>query len=113
MEHVATLGHLGHHHLLVADCADVVVPLDLFLTGVGQAVDFPHRRSPLHESRPAVLRLAPDVEVGVDEHHARTDGSSTLKYQDPPTVEEEEDSKEKFDRVSDPPGQIIFIGFLE
>ena len=100
MEHVATLGHLGHHHLLVADCADVVVPLDLLLTGVGQAVDFPHRRSPLHESRPAVLRLAPDVEVGVDQHHDGSDGAATFKEQYPAAVEKEEDRKTEFDRVA-------------
>ena len=106
MEHVSALGHLGHRHLLVADGADVVVSLDLLRTGVLQAVDFPHGRPPLHKCRPAVLCLAPDVEVGVDEHHAGSDGSPTLKYQDPTAVEEEEDSKEELDRVTESPEKL-------
>ena len=47
--------------------------------------------------------LTPDVEVGVYEHHAGSDSSSALEYQDPATVEEEEDSKEELDSVTEPP----------
>lgn len=49
--------------------------------------------APLHEDAPASARLAPDVEVGVDAHHARSDRPSWLEYQDPRTVEEQEYSE--------------------
>ena len=100
------LSHLRHRHLLIADGAHVVVSLDLLLTSVLQAVDLPNGRPPLHKGRPAVLGLTPDVEVGVNEHHAGSDGSPALEYQDPTAVEEEEDSKEELDRVTDSPEKI-------
>ena len=94
---------LGAGHVLVTDAADIVVLLQLLLGRVLQAVDLRHRRPPLAERAPAVLRLAPDVEVGVDQHHAGPDGAPALEYQDPATVEEEEDSEEELDSVAKPP----------
>ena len=103
MKHVLALGDLRHAHLLVADGADVVVCVNLLLRGVPETVDLAHCCPSLYKSRPAVLCLTPDVEVSVDEHHAGADGSSALEYQDPPTVEEEEDSEEELDSVTKPP----------
>jgi hypothetical protein len=37
-----------------------------------------------------LLCLAPDVEVGVDEHHDGADGAAGLEEQDPRAIEEEE-----------------------
>ena len=44
---------------LVTDGADVGVPLELLGGGLGEAVDLRHRRAPLYERVPAILRLAP------------------------------------------------------
>ena len=44
---------------LVADGADVGVPLELLGGGLGEAVDLRHRRATLYERIPAGLRLAP------------------------------------------------------
>ena len=91
---------LGAGHVLVADAAHVCVLQQLLARGVLQAVDLRHRRPPLAERAPAVLRLAPDVEVGVDQHHDGSDGAATFKEQNPAAVEKEEDRKTEFDRVA-------------
>ena len=93
-------GHLGASHVLVTDAADIVVLLQLIPRRILQAVDLRHGRPALAEGAPAVLGLAPDVEVGVDEHHDGPDGAAALKEEDPTTVEEEEDGKAKFDSVA-------------
>ena len=98
--------HLCAGHVLVADAADIIVLLQLVASRILQAVDLRHCRPSLAERAPAVLGLTPDVEVGVDEHHAGSDGSPTLKYQDPTAVEEEEDSKEELDRVTESPEKL-------
>ena len=100
MVDVPASGHLGTCHVLVTDAADIVVLLQLLLGRVLQAVDLRHRRPPLAERAPAVLRLAPDVEVGVDQHHDGSDGAATFKEQNPAAVEKEEDRKTEFDRVA-------------
>ena len=51
--------HLGRRHVLVADGADVGVPLELLCGGLRQSVDLAHRRAPLDEDVPAGLGLAP------------------------------------------------------
>ena len=92
--------NLGTSHVLVADAAHIIVLLQLLPCRVLQAVDLCHRRPPFAERAPPVLGLTPDVEVGVDEHHDGPDGATTLKEQDPATVEEEEDGKAKFNSVA-------------
>ena len=92
--------HLSTGHVLIADAADIVVFLQLLPRRVLQAVDLRHGRPALAERAPPVLRLAPDVEVGVDEHHDGPDGATTLKEQDPTTVEEEEDGKAELNSVA-------------
>ena len=69
-------GHLGTGHVLVADAANVVVLFQLIARCVLQAVDLCHSRSTLAERAPPILGLAPDVEVGVDEHHDGPDGAA-------------------------------------
>ena len=93
-------GHLGTGHVLVADAANIVVLLQLIARRVLQAVDLCHSRSTLAERAPPILGLAPDVEVGVDEHHDGPDGAAAFKEEDPATVEEEEDGKAKFNSVA-------------
>ena len=104
MKHVLALGDLRHAHLLIADGTDIIVLLDLLLGRVLQTVDLPHSGPPLDKGRPALLCLTPDVEVSMDEHHAGSDGSAALEYQDPTTIEEEEDSEEELDSVTEGPG---------
>ena len=100
------LSHLRHRHLLIADGTDIIVLFYLLLGRVLQTVDFPHSRPPLDKGRPALLCLTPDVEISMDEHHAGSDGSTTLEYQDPAAIEEEEDSKEELNSVTDSPEMI-------
>ena len=97
------LSHLRHRHLLIADGTDIIVLFYLLLGRVLQTVDFPHSRPPLDKGRPALLCLTPDVEVGVDEHHAGSDSTTALEYQNPATVKEEKDSKEELDQVAKSP----------
>ena len=92
--------HLGTSHVLVTDAADIVVLLQLIPRRVLQAVDLCHGRPALAERAPPVFCLAPDVEVGVDEHHDGPDGAATLEEQDPAAVEEEEDGKAELDGVA-------------
>ena len=92
--------HFSTCHVLIAYAADIVVLLQLIPRRILQAVDLRHRRPPLAERAPAVLRLAPDVEVGVDQHHDGSDGAATFKEQNPAAVEKEEDRKTEFDRVA-------------
>ena len=72
-------GHLGTSHVLIAYTANIVVFLQLIPRRILQAVDLRHGRPALAERAPAVLGLAPDVEVGVDEHHDGPDGAPTLE----------------------------------
>ena len=92
--------HLRAGHVLVADAADIIVLLQLVACRILQAVDLRHCRPSLAERAPPVFCLAPDVEVGVDEHHDGPDGAATLEEQDPATVEEEEDGKAELDGVA-------------
>ena len=106
MEHVSALRDLGRAHLLIADGTNVIVSLYLLLGGVLQTVDLADGRPPLHEGGPSVPRLAPDVEVSVNQHHDGPDSAATLEYQDPAAIEEEEDSKEELNSVTDSPEMI-------
>lgn len=100
VEHVSAAGHLGRAHLLITDGAHVVVLFNLLLGRVKQTVDLGHGAPALVEGGPAVPSLAPDVEVGVDQHHDGSDGAATFKEQNPAAVEKEEDRKTEFDRVA-------------
>ena len=106
MKHVLALGDLRHAHFLITDGADVVVCVNLLLRGVPETVDLAHCCPSLYKSRPAVLCLTPDVEVGVDEHHAGSDGAAALKKQDPASVEEKEDSEAELDSVPRAPDVV-------
>ena len=103
MKHVLALGDLRHAHFLITDGADVVVCVNLLLRGVPETVDLAHCCPSLYKSRPAVLCLTPDVEISVDEHHAGSDSTTALKYQNPASVKEEKDSKEELDQVAESP----------
>ena len=92
--HLATLSTLSTPTTnLITDAAHIVVFLQVLPRGVLQTVYLGHGRPSLTESAPATPRLAPDVEVGVDEHHDGPDGATALEDKDPATVEEEEYSK--------------------
>ena len=106
VEHVSAAGHLGRAHLLITDGAHVVVLFNLLLGRVKQTVDLGHGAPALVEGGPAVPGLAPDVEVGVDEHHAGSDGAAALKKQDPASVEEKEDSEAELDSVPRAPDVV-------
>ena len=98
--------HLRAGHVLVANAADIIVLLQLVACRILQAVDLRHCRPSLAERAPAVLGLTPDVEVGVDEHHAGSDGAAALKKQDPASVEEKEDSEAELDSVPRAPDVV-------
>merc|ERR1719430_1079140 len=96
---VPASGHLGTRHVLITNTADIVVFLQIVPCRVFEAVNFSHGRSSLAECTPTILCLAPDVEIGVDKHHDSSDSATTLKHQDPTTIEEEEDSKAELNGV--------------
>ncbi len=100
---------------LVANSADVVVPLELLLRCVWQAVDFGGGSSAVHEGLPTGFGLQPTgreqgsikrikravksgdgspyVTISVDQHHDGPDGAPGLEDEDPTPVEEEEHSE--------------------
>ena len=55
---------------------------------------------PLDEVLPTRPGLAPNVAVGVDQHHHCPNQPTRLKEQYPSPVEKEEDGAEKFDSVA-------------
>ena len=79
MEEVPAPRLLGGLHVHVADGADVVVLGQLLLRRVVEVVDLGHGRPPLHEGRPALLGLAPDVAVRVNQHHHGSRGCDGKK----------------------------------
>ena len=80
--------------------------LQLVASSVLQTVDLGHGGPPLAEGAPAALGLAPDVEVGVDEHHDGPDRAAALEDQDPAAVEEEEDCEAELDGVAERPDVV-------
>lgn len=104
-----TPGDLSRAHLLVADGADVVVRGQLLVSGVRQAVYLVDGRPSFHEDRPAGFGVAPNIEVGVDAHHDRPDGTSALEQQDPGPVEEEEDPEAELDGVAEGPDVVDVV----
>ena len=88
MEEVLALSDFSLEHILVADCADIVVFFQFVFGGEGQRIDFGGRCSPLHKGFPTHFGFAPNVEIGVDDHHGCSDGSAAFEKEDPTTVEE-------------------------
>jgi len=68
---------------LIANGADIVECLQLGRSCLRQGRDLVDSRKPLHEYRPSRPGLAPDIKVGMDAHHDRSDGAacSILGYQ--------------------------------
>ncbi|CAB0013804.1 unnamed protein product [Nesidiocoris tenuis] len=117
----------GSSHFLITDGANIVQIRQLSLARFGETFDLVDGRSALHEHQPAdpsfapankgfelfipvitsrlcvkerndmFLKAVPNIEVCVDAHHARTNGTTRFKNQYPGTVEEQEDSEAEFD----------------
>lgn len=64
---------------LVANGTDVVELLQLLQRSFGQRGDLVNGRSSFHENGPASSCLTPNVEVRMDAHHERPNGTACNK----------------------------------
>ena len=100
MKKVFAPSDLSLKHVLITNSTDVIMLSQSFLTGKRQRIDFSGCRTSFDESFPTHFGFAPDIEIGVNDHHGSSDGSTTFKEQDPTTVKKQEDGKAEFHGIA-------------